>query len=532
VTLLHNFAGTDGSTPYYPLIQASDGNFYGVAYSGGTSNAGVIFKITSNGTYTVLYNLNGTTDGTGPAYSLVQATDGKLYGVTAYAPNGYHITGTIFSITTSGTFTTLYTFTNGTDGGYPLTPMLQHTNGLLYGTTDVGGGGNCSTNIWNVQQGGCGEVFSLNIGANPFIKLSSASGKVGSQVGIFGQGFSSSSVVKFNGVQATKVTRTGATYMSATVPTAAASGFVTVTTGTTTLTSSKKYTVHNSWASGAAMPTAVNWPAAGVIGSKAYVVGGYTGGPASTTNQIYNFATNKWSTGAALPVAMGQASAAVVSNILYVFGGSNNGGGTVFNTVWAYNPTTNSWSSKTAMPTARCSAAAVVASGIIYVIGGYNGGNRLNTVEAYNPATDSWTAKASLIEGKTEISAGLIGTTIVAADGFTSGADNGDNEAYSISANSWSSLAADPTARNGSCAGVISSLLYASDGNDNSNNPVSLMESFSLTQNKWTPLLAMPQPATDMGSAVYGGQLYCFGGGNNAVPPNNTVYNYVQIYQP
>lgn len=58
------------------------------------------------------------------------------------------------------------------------------------------------------------------------------------------------------------------------------------------------------------------------------------------------------------------------------------------------------------------------------------------------------------------------------------------------------------------------------------------MESFSLTQNKWTTLTAMPQTATDMGSAVYAGQLYCFGGGNSANPPNNTVYNFVQIHQP
>jgi N-acetylneuraminic acid mutarotase len=93
-------------------------------------------------------------------------------------------------------------------------------------------------------------------------------------------------------------------------------------------------------------------------------------------------------------------------------------------------------------------------------------------------------------------------------------------------------LTADPTARNGSCSGVINGLLYGSDGNDNSNGPVSLMESFSLTANKWTTLLAMPQTVTDAGSAVYQGQLYCFGGGNNGGPPNNTVYNYVQIYQP
>ena len=164
--------------------------------------------------------------------------------------------------------------------------------------------------------------------------------------------------------------------------------------------------------------------------------------------------------------------------------------------------------------------------------GGYNSGNRLNTVEAYNPATDTWTEKATLLNGKTEISAGLVGTTIVAADGYTSSGDTGDNEAYDVSTNTWTSLAADPTARNVSCSGVIASLLYGADGNNNGGGPISVMESFSLAKNKWITLTAMPQTVTAMGSAVYGGQLYCFGGGNSAVPPNNTVYNYVQIYQP
>jgi N-acetylneuraminic acid mutarotase len=155
---------------------------------------------------------------------------------------------------------------------------------------------------------------------------------------------------------------------------------------------------HNTWTSGAAMPTAVNWPAVGVIKANIYVVGGYTGGPASTGNQIYDAVTNSWSSGAPIPDATAQAAAAVVKNILYVIGGSNNGGPTVFNTVWAYNPKTNTWTSKAAMPTARCSVTAVVANNIIYAIGGYNNGARLTTVEAYDPATDTWTEEAGLLD--------------------------------------------------------------------------------------------------------------------------------------
>ncbi len=533
VTVMHNFTGTDGSNGSFALIQASDGNFYGSTYAGGTAGAGVIFKMTPNGTYTVLHNINGTTDGNGPWGSLIQATNGKLYGVTSNI--GIALNGTIFSITTTGTFTTLYSFTGSADGGVPLSPLIQHTKGLLFGTTEVGGSTNCDSvvNIYGEPTvvGGCGELYSLNIGAAPFVKLGTTFGKVGSTVGILGQGFSTSSVVKFNGAQSTSVLEEGSNFLRVTVPAGATDGFVTVTTGTTKLTSAQKYIVHNTWSSGAAMPVGVQWPMTGTIGNKIYVVGGYTATAAVADNQIFTPTTNTWSTGAAIPAATAQGASAVVNNILYVFGGSDNGGGTVTNAVYAYDPATNSWSSKAAMPTARCSVTAVVEKNIVYVIGGYNG-SRLDTVESYNPATNKWTTEAPLLTGKSEISAGLIGSTIVAAGGFASGGVTGDTEGYNASTNTWSALTPDSVHRNGACAATIGGDLYSSDGNDNSNNPLSVNEAFSLSANKWTTLLTMPQAVTDAGPAVYQGQLYCFGGSSFANAFRGTIYDNVQIYQP
>ena len=202
----------------------------------------MIFKITPSGHYTVLYNLNGTTDGNGPG-SLVQATDGKLYGTTNNECTGN--SGTIFSVTTSGTFTTLYSSTGGTDGAFPVSPLRQHTNGLLYGTTYAGGDLNdCSSVVCGIfEYLGCGLVYSLDIGAAPFASLVSTSGKEGAKIGIRGQGFTVASVVKFGGTQATAVTRSGTTFLSATVPAAALTGSVTVTTGATTLTSNNIFRV-------------------------------------------------------------------------------------------------------------------------------------------------------------------------------------------------------------------------------------------------------------------------------------------------
>jgi len=536
VTVLHNFAGTDGSNVSYPLIQASDGNFYGTTYYGGTDGYGVVFRITPSGTYTVLHNLNGTTDGMNPAFALVQATDGKLYGVTSNIGVGYE--GSVFSITLSGTFTNIYSFTGSTDGGAPLSPMIQHTDGLLYGTTEIGGDTNCYSvvgiNGQYVIVPGCGELYSLNIGAKAFIKLSSTSGKVGSQVGIFGQGFSSSSVVKFNGVAATTTTLSGTTYITATVPAGATDGYVTVTTGTTTLTSTAKYTVHNSWASGAAIPVAVAGAATGVISGKIYVVSGVEtyNGAAVSNNQVYNPSTNSWTTATAIPTPVYGAASAVVSGLLYVIGGSETNTGAGTNLVQIYNPKTNAWTTGAAMPTARSNFAAVVDGTSIYAIGGNGSTDRLTTVEKYVPSTNTWTEEAPLLTGVSDLSAGLLGSTVAAADGYTTSGDLGTTEGYDVSTNVWSALTSDPNPRSDSCYGVISGLLYVAGGayaNGSSTQVSTVNESFSATSDKWTSLAAIPTATFFPGSAVDNGQLYCLGGETGY---QGTVIGNVQIYQP
>jgi uncharacterized repeat protein (TIGR03803 family) len=521
LTVLHKFTGADGSQvdggP--ALIQASDGNFYGTSFTGGSANAGVIFKITPSGTYTVLHNLNGTSDGGEPGNALVQATDGKLYGV-AYAGGSSNL-GTIFRITTGGTYSVLFNF-GGSNGANPESPLRQNTNGVLFGDTAAGG------DLSLCSGTGCGVFYSLSIGAKPFVSLVSTTGKVGSKIGILGQGFGVSSVVKFNGVKATTVARTGTTFLLATVPAGASDGKVTVTTGKTVLTSLQTFIVHNSWGSGTVLPTAIQGPAVGVIGGKVYVVGGATSNSTVAINQVYNPATNKWTTGASMPTARFAAAVAVVNNVLYAIGG-NPDGHSQTNVVEAYNPKTNTWTTKSPMPTTRDSVVAAVEKGLIYVIGGQAGGSRLATVESYNPATDTWKEEAPLLDGKSETAAGLLGSTIVAADGLSGGGVTGDTEAYNATTNTWSSLTADPTPRQSTCAASFGNLLYVAGGTNG--NPLSLNEGFSLTANKWVTFAPLPNAVALPGSAEVNHQLYCFGGSSNSAF-GSTVYNYVQIYQP
>jgi len=520
VTVLHNFTGTDGAIGSPGMTQASNGLFYGTGQQGGTNNAGVVFKISSGGAYTLLHSLNGTSDGK-QALVLLLATDGNFYGEAVQGGTGS--CGTIFKVTPAGAFNVIYTF-DGTHGCTPSGYLTQDTDGKLYGLTIAGGAH------------GNGTFFSLDLGLKPFISLQSTSGKVGSTVGILGQEFSSSSVVKFNGVQATKTVLTGTTYITATVPAGATDGYVTVTTGATTLTSTKTYIVHNSWSAGKAMPTPVWYPAGvGVISGQIYVVGGYpTSGysvPLADT-QIYNPVTNTWSSGVALPTGTAQGVAAVVKNVLYVIGGTTDGK-TQTNAAWAFNPKTKTWSAIAAMPTASADPGVAVENNIIYVIGGYGSGLRLNTVQSYNPATGKWTTEAPLLNGKSEPSVGLVGTTIVAADGFTSsGGDNGDNEGYNASTNTWSSLKADPTARNGACAGSTGAQLYVAGGypaGGPGTPAFKTNESFSVGKNTWTTLAPLPQVTVFAGATVDNGLLYCIGGVD--AYEGNLLSN-VQIYQP
>jgi uncharacterized repeat protein (TIGR03803 family) len=536
VTVLHNFAGTNGAVAYWGLIQGTDGNFYGTTNQGGASGAGVVFKITSSGTYTVLHNFTGSAGGNLPRSSLVQATNGTLYGVTSYLSGPFNF-GTIYSITTSGVFTTLYSFPNqSTNGGQPSSPLRQHTNGLLYGTSYIGGDLSCPSvenDGENVEVVGCGTIYSMNIGAKPFVALSPTSGKVGTKVGIMGQGFDSASVVKFGGVKATSVTLLGTNYITATVPAGAIDGKVTVSTGTTTLTSTQTFIVHNSWSIGKAMPTGTARSSAAVLGGQIYVIGGLNeSGTVISNVQIYNPTTNTWSTGTELPTVTQNSSAAVVNNILYLFGGDN-GVTTPTNAVWAYNPSTKKWTSKAAMPTARNGTLAVMENNIVYVMGGNLGGgaNFVATVESYDPATDTWKMEASMDGAKDFPGGGLIGTTIVAADGSPSGSEvTGDTEGYGAATNKWTELTADPTARTGPCSGAIGSTLYDASGYINNGGAATTVnESFSLSAKWTTTLLPIPQGTIYPASAVANGQLYCFGG---SAVVNQKAVNNVQIYQP
>jgi len=240
---IHDFAFTTGQAPCTGMIQGKDGKLYGATQQGAANGYGNIYKMTTAGAPTDLHDFNNPIDAScvnnvGPPVNLLQVADGTFYGVNpAYGPNG---TGSIYKLTSTKVFTAFLFPNPPVDGDLPSSTLIQNTNGLVYGTTPSGGGGGGSC-----PQGCQGTFFSVATGDVPFVSLepTQKTGNVGAIVGLFGQGFSSASVVKFGGVAATSVTMSGTTYLTAVVPLGAHTGTVTVATGATTLTSPQTYKV-------------------------------------------------------------------------------------------------------------------------------------------------------------------------------------------------------------------------------------------------------------------------------------------------
>jgi len=169
VTILYGFCHldqcTDGTNPYGPLVQGSDGNFYGTTLSGGVatqgseqiSHGGTIFKITPTGALTTLYTFcsqSNCADGAFPGGGLTLASDGNFYGTTSGTPPGYATPyGTIYKFTPAGVLTTIYAFKN-TGLTAPSCTLVQGADGSLYGTTFTGNAAASPGGVFKITLGG------------------------------------------------------------------------------------------------------------------------------------------------------------------------------------------------------------------------------------------------------------------------------------------------------------------------------------------------------------------------------------------
>ena len=139
-TVLKSLNGTtEGSRSYGSLVQGSDGAFYGMTYLGGNYKFGVIFRLTSGGSFSVIRHLNGNVDGASPTADLILAKDGMLYGMAPDGGTNYN--GTIFKINNSGSsFTVLKAMSAGLQGGNPKGSLVQATDGGTGMAYSISGG--------------------------------------------------------------------------------------------------------------------------------------------------------------------------------------------------------------------------------------------------------------------------------------------------------------------------------------------------------------------------------------------------------
>lgn len=263
LTVLYNFCNQtncDDGGQAGGLIQATDGNFYGTAEAGGANGDGTIFQLTPQGVLTVMHAFDYT-DGRDSVNQLTQGTNGILYGQTDQGGTGPCINsgcGAVFSLDNS-----LPTYANpvtwfGVEGA-----TIEILGSDLDGTTEVTFNGISATfNVVSnnylttvVPSGATLGVIKLTTHKGVLTskqsfhvlpKISSftpTSGPVGTSVTITGTGLTQTTRVDFGNTVSATFTVVSDTEVTATVPTGAKTGKITLTTKSGTATSSKTYTV-------------------------------------------------------------------------------------------------------------------------------------------------------------------------------------------------------------------------------------------------------------------------------------------------
>ena len=163
----------DGTNPYGGLVKGRDGRFYGTTFQGGALGVGTLFSIDAQGNFTKLYDFGGGNNPRWPVAGLIEASDGNLYGVS---DGGQLNRGTVFVRYPSGVVQVLWSFT-GLDGSNPQAELIEGRDGLLYGTTRDGGDPNAA----NVTFGTIFRIPKAQAGAGQHSRLHSFRGSDGAR---------------------------------------------------------------------------------------------------------------------------------------------------------------------------------------------------------------------------------------------------------------------------------------------------------------------------------------------------------------
>lgn len=163
-TILHFFTGgADGAQPDGAVRLLRNGDMIGTTTSGGANGNGTLFKLTSKGKLKVLHAFTSD-DGSEARGNLYRDKLGNFYGTALFG--GADSSGTVFKYGSDGTFTVLHAFTGGADGEFPEHGVIADTAGNLYGVTAFGGTSGEGTVFKIDTAGNFSTVYSFTGGAD------------------------------------------------------------------------------------------------------------------------------------------------------------------------------------------------------------------------------------------------------------------------------------------------------------------------------------------------------------------------------
>jgi non-specific serine/threonine protein kinase len=208
------------------------------------------------------------------------------------------------------------------------------------------------------------------------------------------------------------------------------------------------------------LPSAVQETGAAVTSTGLYVIGGYDTSGRSVAS-TFVFEGTRWSAGAALPIAVNHPAAAAIGDDVYVAGGFTSGAAT--NRVFVLRKGAPAWKEVAPMHVARAAAALLAVGHDLYAIGGLAGDVQIAQVERYDPATDRWTVVIQMPHPRNHV-AGYVDGSLACVAGGREPATSNAVDCLDTSTTTWKTGTALPTATSGAAAGTIDGVLAVAGG--------------------------------------------------------------------
>ena len=258
---------------------------------------------------------------------------------------------------------------------------------------------------------------------------------------------------------------------------------------------------------------------AATIGSKIYLLGGFTPKGISRKLDVWDSTSRTWSRGEPLPRGLHHTTASVVNGKLYVIGGFDSSTWRPVRTNYEYDPATNLWTVKSSMPTARGAHAAAVIEGKIYLIGGVHRKlfRLVNTTshEMYDPKTNTWKTQPPIPTGRDHLTASAIGNTLYAIGGRMNLDYNRNlniNESYDVKTRIWTQRSQLPTARSGITSQILNGWIHVFGGESEEKTFVQ-NEAYNPKADKWKLFKPMPSGRHGLASVVIDEKIHILTGG-------------------